>query len=88
MQLSTEPAMCGRVMAIRVAVALGSTPFGAPIVGWIADRFGPRLAIGVAAASGFAAAAVAAGYMSRRRRVAKLAPPDPAAPVDVSTEQT
>jgi len=33
-QLSTEPAMRGRVMAIRLAVALGTTPIGAPIVGW------------------------------------------------------
>jgi len=59
MQLSTEPAMRGRVMALRVAVALGGTPIGAPTVGWIADRFGPRWALGVGALSGFAAAAVA-----------------------------
>jgi MFS family permease len=59
MQLSTEPAMRGRVMALRVAVALGATPIGAPIVGWIADHCGPRWALGVGAAAGFAAAAVA-----------------------------
>ena len=29
MQLSTEPAMRGRVMALRVAIALGGTPIGA-----------------------------------------------------------
>ena len=59
MQLSTEPAMRGRVMALRVGVALGGTPIGAPIVGWVADSFGPRWALGVGAASGFAAAGVA-----------------------------
>ncbi len=58
MQLSTEPAMRGRVMALRVGVALGGTPIGAPIVGWVADHFGPRWALGVGAASGFAAALV------------------------------
>jgi MFS family permease len=58
MQLSTEPAMRGRVMAIRLAIALGGTPIGAPIVGWVADHFGPRWAIGVAAAAGIAAAAI------------------------------
>jgi len=59
MQLSTESAMRGRVMALRVAVALGGTPIGAPIVGWVANSWGPRWALGVGAASGFAAAIVA-----------------------------
>ena len=65
MQLSTEPAMRGRVMALRIGVALGGTPIGAPLVGWIADRYGSRWALGVGAASGFGAAAVAA-YALRR----------------------
>jgi len=69
MQLSTEPAMRGRVMALRVAVALGGTPFGAPVVGWVADRFGPRWALGVGAASGFLAAVVAIVVLGRLRRV-------------------
>ena len=56
-QLATEPAMRGRVMAILLAVALGGTPVGAPLVGWVADTFGPRWALGVGAASGVAAAA-------------------------------
>ena len=42
MQLSTEPAMRGRVMALRVSIALGGTPIGAPIVGSVANHFGPR----------------------------------------------
>ena len=67
MQLSTEPAMRGRVMALRVGVALGGTPLGAPTVGWVADHLGPRWALGVGAASGFAAAAVAAVALMRAR---------------------
>ena len=66
MQLSTEPAMRGRVMALRVALARGGTPSGAPSVGWVADRCGPRWALGVGAASGFAAAGVA--VVARLRR--------------------
>jgi MFS family permease len=66
MQLSTEPAMRGRVMALRLAVALGGTPIGAPIVGWVANRFGPRWALGVGASSGFAAALVAIYVLTRR----------------------
>lgn len=65
MQLSTEPAMRGRVMALRVGVALGATPIGAPTVGWIADQFGPRWALAVGAASGFAAAIVALYWFRR-----------------------
>jgi len=68
MQLSTEPAMRGRVMALRVSVALGGTPIGAPIVGWVANNFGPRWALGVGAASGFIAALVAIFVLVRARR--------------------
>jgi len=59
MQLSTEPAMRGRVMALRLGIALGGTPIGAPMVGWVAAHLGPRWALGVGAASGFGAALVA-----------------------------
>jgi len=68
MQLSTEPAMRGRVMALRVGIALGGTPIGAPIVGWVANRFGPRWSLSVGAASGFAAALVGAYAFTRRQR--------------------
>jgi MFS family permease len=63
LQLSTEPAMRGRVMAIFLAIALGGTPIGAPIVGWVADAFGPRWALGVGAAAGLAAAMVGVRYL-------------------------
>ena len=67
MQLSTEPAMRGRVMALRVGIALGGTPIGAPVVGWIANHFGPRWSLGVGAAAGFAAASVAAYVLAHRK---------------------
>jgi MFS family permease len=66
-QLSTEPVMRGRVMAILLAIALGGTPIGAPIVGWVADRFGPRWALGVGAASGIIAAIVGLRYLMKYR---------------------
>ncbi|CAE6791120.1 Enterobactin exporter EntS [Paraburkholderia aspalathi] len=68
-QISTEPAMRGRVIAILLAIALGGTPLGAPVVGWVADRFGPRWALGVGAASGFAAAVVGLMYLVKYRRL-------------------
>ena len=67
MQLSTEPSMRGRVMALRVAIALGGTPVGAPIVGWVANRYSPRWALGIGAASGFASALVAVYVLTQRR---------------------
>jgi MFS family permease len=69
MQLSTEPAMRGRVMALRLGIALGGTPIGAPIVGRVADHMGPRWALGVGAASGFAASIVAIYAMTRQIRL-------------------
>lgn len=66
MQLTTEPAMRGRVIALRVGVALGGTPIGAPIVGWVADHLGPRWALGVGALSGILAVGVAV-YTLRHR---------------------
>jgi MFS family permease len=66
-QTSTEPNMRGRVVAILLAIALGGTPVGAPIVGWIADTFGPRWALGAGAVSGLLAACVAVVYLARQR---------------------
>jgi MFS family permease len=69
LQMGTEPAMRGRVMAMRLAIALGGTPIGAPIVGWVADTAGPRWSLAVGAASGFAAAAVLLHYLARHRHL-------------------
>lgn len=49
--------MRGRVIAILLAAALGGTPLGAPLVGWVADHLGPRWALGVGALAGLAGAA-------------------------------
>ena len=77
MQLTTDPEMRGRVTALRVAIVFGGTPIGAPIVGWVADTFGPRWALGFGAMSGFAAALVALAYLARARRAQRYGP-DPA----------
>jgi len=67
MQLSVEPAMRGRVIAIFLLIVQGCTPIGAPILGWIADQFGPRWALGVGALSGFVALLVGIHYMMKYR---------------------
>jgi MFS family permease len=63
MQLSAEPAMRGRVVAIFLAVIMGGTPIGAPIVGRVADTLGPRWALGVGAVVGLLAAAAGVRYL-------------------------
>lgn len=77
-QLWTDPLMRGRVMAIYMAIAMGCTPLGAPLVGWVADRFGPRWALAVGASSGFIAALIGVVYLVRYRglrvRMAGLQP--------------
>lgn len=47
-QLTAAPQMRGRVMALYMAIFMGGTPAGAPIIGWIGDVFGARWTIGVA----------------------------------------
>lgn len=46
-QLSVETHMRGRVMAMYMLVFLGVAPIGAPIVGVIADTFGPQVSLAV-----------------------------------------
>ena len=68
-QMSTVPAMRGRVLAILLAIALGGTPVGAPIVGWVADKFGPRWALGIGAVSGLGAAIVGVCYLVQHQNL-------------------
>jgi MFS family permease len=46
-QLTSDPAMRGRVMAVYTITVLGTTPIGGPIVGWISQQFGPRWGLAV-----------------------------------------
>jgi MFS family permease len=47
LQLTSSDSMRGRVMALYFVLFLGSTPIGAPIVGWISEAFSPRAALAV-----------------------------------------
>ncbi len=41
-QLGTDAAVRGRVMALYLLFFMGGTPIGAPIIGWLAEVLGPR----------------------------------------------
>jgi MFS family permease len=60
MQLAVTPAMRGRVMALYSVVFLGSTPIGAPLVGWLAQVGGPRMGMALGGVAALVAAALAA----------------------------
>ncbi|HEY4027651.1 MAG TPA: MFS transporter [Candidatus Dormibacteraeota bacterium] len=66
LQLRSEPALRGRVMAMYSVVFIGTTPIGAPIVGWVAQQFGPRAAMGLGAVTILVTTAVAVWLASRR----------------------
>ncbi len=70
-QMATDPAMRGRVMALFMMVFTGGTPLGAPLLGWITDTYGARIGF---AAGGVISAVAAAGVGVLLLRVGGLRP--------------
>lgn len=68
-QTTTDPALRGRVMALYMAILMGGTPIGAPIIGWVAAQRGPRVAILVGATAAFVAFAIGASWLVASGRV-------------------
>lgn len=59
-QLGTDAEFRGRVMALYVLVFLGTTPIGAPLIGWLSERYGPRSGIWIGGLVSLLAAVVVA----------------------------
>lgn len=68
-QMSTDPAMRGRVMSLYMVVFLGATPVGSPLVGWVAEHLGARWAIGVGSIASLLVAGAATIWAARRWNV-------------------
>lgn len=64
-QLGVAPQMRGRVMGVYMLVFLGGAPLGSPLVGWIAEQFGPRMSL-ISGGLVSALAAVVVGAMLAR----------------------
>jgi len=62
-QTTTPPDLRGRVLALYMAILMGGTPVGAPIVGWVASQFGPRVAILLGAVAAFVAFGIGAAWL-------------------------
>ena len=68
-QLSTTPAVRGRVMGLYMLVFLGGAPLGSPLTGWVAEQFGARMSLIAGGVISFLAAVVAAVLLARAQGV-------------------
>ncbi|HBH55586.1 MAG TPA: MFS transporter [Kocuria sp.] len=64
-QSTTSPTMRGRVMSLYMAIFMGGTPIGAPVVGWLTDTLGARWGMGSAVLAGLSGALIGAWYAWR-----------------------
>jgi MFS family permease len=74
LQLTATEQMRGRVMALWAVAFIGTTPIGGPIVGYLAQRAGPRWGLALGGLAALAATGLAA-YPYYRRTI--LHPPAP-----------
>jgi MFS family permease len=71
-QVRSDPAMRGRVLALQAIVFLGTTPLGGPLLGWVCDVWGARVGFAIGGASAIVAAGW--GQLAMRRRAARTGP--------------
>jgi MFS family permease len=57
-QTNCEPSLRGRVMGIYLLIFMGGTPLGAPLIGWLAESIGIRMAVFLCGVVVFLASAV------------------------------
>jgi len=84
-QVTSDPTMRGRVMALYMAINQGGAPIGAMIIGVMADHFGVRYALGLASLI-VLAAALASSLVVRRRRLEQAAPDPSMQPLAVDED--
>ena len=65
-QLGTDAAFRGRVMALWVLVFLGTNPVGAPLIGWVAETYGAGASIWIGGLISLATALIALTWQLRR----------------------
>ena len=68
-QTRVDPLVRGRVMALYMAIFMGGTPAGAPIIGWIGDTFGARWTIAIGPIAIGLTLAMVAIYLAKSENV-------------------
>jgi MFS family permease len=87
MQLESDAAYRGRVMALYMTVVMGGTPLGSPVIGWVGETFGARWTLILGGVLVIVGAGLASSLLLRsnaRRR----ATPDSGDPATVSEPET
>ncbi len=72
LQLRADPSMRGRVMSLNAIAFLGSTPIGAPLLGWISDVSSPRVSLVVGGVATLVAS-VPLFVLAARQRLSRAA---------------
>lgn len=70
MQLESDPAFRGRVMALYMTIVMGGTPLGSPVIGWVGEHLGARWTLIIGGGLTIAGALVAVAvfqHLSRER---------------------
>ncbi|HKU03273.1 MAG TPA: MFS transporter, partial [Arthrobacter sp.] len=65
-QTSSNMSIRGRVMSLYLVVLIGGQAIGGPVMGWLAEHFGPQVGILIAGGVPAAAAAVVAVVLARK----------------------
>lgn len=68
-QTTADPAVRGRVLALYIAILMGGTPIGAPLVGAAADALGPRSTLVISAIAGLLAFGIGLTWLFTERRL-------------------
>jgi MFS family permease len=68
-QLTADPAMRGRVMALYMAVFMGGTPIGAPLIGWIGQVYGARATVLIGGITSMVVGIAVAIVVMKRRHI-------------------
>lgn len=72
-QMTVDPALRGRVMALYAMVMMGGTPIGSPILGWVGETFGAPWTL-IAGGAFSALGALGSALVLARRRGIEISP--------------
>jgi MFS family permease len=88
LQLRCDPSMRGRVVALYMLVFVGSTPLGAPLIGWCGEVLGPRYTLIVGGAVSALAAIMTTAVLAKRQGIVIRPHVRPRPHIDVHTAKT
>jgi MFS family permease len=81
-QTHTDRSVRGRVGVIYLAFFTGGAPFGAPLIGWASNAWGPRGAVVLVGAAALASGLAGIGWFLMTARARRSGPADRVEPAD------